>query len=126
MKASLDANFAGVTAKDVLKMFVFTEERNYLAMSGPGLVTQHRQIAIGQWAQPSPSPAGQLAAAKNDRVCVHFSREDGSSQGGCERRMGHWMQQWNAPTSLTLRGLLCALRSEVHATSCRDIHDSLG
>ena len=51
----------------------------------------------------------------NDPIDGHLSRKHRSREGRDEDRIGDFVGQRNAPTSLTLREDICALRSAPHA-----------
>ena len=62
--------------------------------------------------KPAPRPAECMSAASDDLFDGWFAYKKRSGEDVQKRRIGHGL---NAPTSLTLRADLCALRSAPHA-----------
>jgi hypothetical protein len=76
--------------------------------SRPCLTCELFYIAASDWIQPSPwSPQGNPGMARNF-ICVKPADQKRIGQGPDESRIGRPSKQSSAPTSLTLRELICA------------------
>jgi len=109
-----------------LEAWVVEKELNHVPMPGTKTITESLNIALGYGAKPAPGPAESAAGAGHSLFDGGLTRKKRAGQRSQERRIGRLTKQRNAPTSLTLRELLCAAAQPSSRGESSVIHDSPG
>lgn len=95
-----------------LKAGIVAKELDHLAMAWPRVRAESLHVPPRNRMQPSPGTPQQCSCARGNRIHIRSAGQKCAGKRAEENRLGSSAGQWNAPTSLTLRERICALRSE--------------
>jgi hypothetical protein len=99
----------GMPGGCAIEASVLEQKVDYIVVARAGLSGEVFEVTACERAQPGPGLAKSLRAACDDGFCCGIAGEEGGSEDGDQRRIESG-RQWSAPTSLTLRELVCERR----------------